>query len=277
MILYTAAGTPGLIDSHVHIRNSEGLAQLAGAGIRAVRDAGLRENAGSLELLRPLEARPLVIQAGWALYKKGGYGSRFGVEVDSREEIRAEILKLKQAGAGIIKVMASGVVSLVNPGSITPGGFTEQELSFIVGESGHMGLGVMAHANGETAIMAAARAGALSVEHGFFMSPRALEVMAGRGTFWVPTVGALARAAGKDRVTAEAKVYCDHLIRNHLGMIRLAQNLGVVLAIGTDCILPDAGYEGAYRAELEYFEQAGLAPDRVREIASVNGARLLRI
>ncbi len=277
MIPLTAAGTSGFIDSHVHIRNNEGLAQLAGAGIRAARDAGLRENAVRAKLLHAPGAGPLVMHSGWALYKKGGYGSRFGVAVDSREEIRAEILKLKQAGAGIIKVMASGVVSLAHPGSITPGGFTEDELAFIVREAGHAGLGVMAHANGEEAIIASAGAGVRSVEHGFFMGMRSLEVMATEGTFWTPTVGALARAADRRAVSAEAKAYAASLILSHQNMIRQAQSLPVVLAIGTDCILPDAGYEAAYRAELKYFEQAGLSPDRVREIASVNGARLLGI
>ncbi len=277
MIPRTAAGAPGFIDSHVHIRSTEGFAQLSGVGIRAARDAGLRENASLTELLHAPGKGPLVIHSGWALYKKGGYGSRFGVAVDGREEISAEILKLKRACAGIIKVMASGIVDLGKPGSITPGGFTEDELSFIVQESGSVGLPVMAHANGEEAIIASARAGVRSLEHGFFMSMRSLEVMAAEGTFWTPTVGALARAADKDAVTAEAKAYCGRLIGTHLDMIRQAQILGVVLAIGTDCILPDAGYEAAYHAELKYFEQAGLSPDRVREIASVKGARLLGI
>ncbi len=271
-----AADIQGLVDSHVHIRNTEGLEQLAQAGIGAARDAGFRENAGLAALL-PSSKKPIVVSAGWALYKKGGYGSRFGVAVDSREEIRAEILKLKHAGAGIIKVMASGVVSLTSQGSITPGGFTEEELSFIVRESMHAGLGVMAHANGEEAIMAAARAGTRSVEHGFFMSVRALEVLAARGTFWVPTVGALARAVVRGKVSAKARAYFDGLILYHQDMIRRAQNLGVVLAVGTDCVLPDPGYGAAYRAELNYFEQAGLSPDMVQEMASVNGARLLGI
>ncbi len=277
MILHTAAGAPGLHDSHVHIRNSEGFAQLASAGITAARDAGLRENEGRAQLLRAPGAGPLVLQAGWALYKKGGYGSRFGVAVDGRAEIRAEILRLSKAGAGIIKVMASGIVSLDNPGTITPGGFTEDDIVFIVREAGHAGLGVMAHANGEAAIIASARAGVRSVEHGFFMSMRSLEAVAAGGAFWTPTVGALARAAEGGGVSAEGRAYTASLIRSHQDMIRRAQDLGVALAIGTDCVLPDTGYEASYRAELEYFERAGLSPEKVREIATTNGARLLGI
>jgi imidazolonepropionase-like amidohydrolase len=267
---------PGFIDAHVHIRDRAGFAQLAAAGIVAARDAGLRENAaGERRMLYRPQAGPFVVQAGWALYKRGGYGAMFGVPVETREEIRAEIHKLKEAGAGIIKAMASGIVSLSIPGSITPGGFAREELAFIVQESGRVGLDVMAHANGEEAIMDSALAGVRSVEHGFFMSARALEVMAGQGTFWTPTVGALARAAGKSTVSEENKEYVDSLIRSHQNMIIIAQALGVVLAIGTDCMLPCADYEAEYLAEMEYFEQAGLTRDAVLTIAGNNGAKLL--
>ncbi len=278
MLLDTATGSPGFVDCHVHIRDTAGLEQLARAGIRAAREAGLRENAVLAGSLCPLPAGPVaVIRAGWALYKKGCYGSRFGVAVDSREEIRTQIHKLKEAGTGIIKVMASGIVDLSKPGSITPGGFTGEELAFIVQESGRVGLRVMAHANGEEAITASARAGVRSVEHGFFMSRRSLDVMAKQGTFWTPTVGALARAADRGRVSAEGKAYVASLIRSHQIMIQEAQTLGVLLAVGTDCVLPDPDYKSAYRAELEYFEQAGLPSDTVQAIASENGARLLGI
>jgi imidazolonepropionase-like amidohydrolase len=278
MVLETATESSGFVDCHVHIRDNEGLEQLARAGIVAAREAGLRENAALAGSLCPLKAgQVVVIRAGWALYKKGGYGSLFGVGVDSLEEIRTEILKLKKAGAGIIKVMASGIVDLSKPGSVTPGGFAEDELAFIVQESGRVGLHVMAHANGEEAIIASARAGVRSVEHGFFMNRRSLDIVAEKGAFWTPTVGALARAAGKSMVSTEAKAYCDSLIRSHQSMIQKAYTLGVALAVGTDCVLPDPDYESSYRAELQYLEQAGLDRDSVLAIARDNGARLLGI
>ena len=87
------------------------------------------------------------------------------------------------------------MVSLKEPGRVTAGGFNREELLFIVHAAANCGLGVMAHANGEHAIIDAAEAGVRSIEHGFFMSRRALEVMEKKSTFWVPTVGALKRAA----------------------------------------------------------------------------------
>jgi imidazolonepropionase-like amidohydrolase len=273
-----ATAVPGLIDVHVHIRNLDGLATLVAAGIVAARDAGLRENTASgRESRRLLRKQPMVVSARWALYKKGGYGARFGVAVETREEIKTEILNLKNAGADIIKIMASGIVSLKEPGVMTAGGFTTQEIRFIVDEARRQGLGVMAHANGEEAIISCAKAGVRSVEHGFFMTERALDALAQQRIFWTPTVGALARAAGSEpgRVINQAPDFIDGLIRSHLAMIGRAAAVGVPLAVGTDCVLPASNYARVYDEELGYFEQAGIGHAGVIAIATSGGARLL--
>ena len=269
---------PGLIDVHVHIRSLAGLTTLAEAGIVAARDAGLRENAAPRRASpRFLEKKLTIVRAGWALYKKGAYGARFGVAVETREEIKAEILKLKNAGADIIKIMASGIVSLKESGNVTAGGFTIQEIRFIVDEARRHGLNVMAHANGEEAIVSCAIAGVRSVEHGFFMTERALDALAEQDIFWTPTVGALARAAGSgpERSTHHVRDFINGLIRSHLAMIERASAVGVPLAVGTDCVLPAPDYIRIYADELGYFEQAGIARAGVIAIATTGGARLL--
>jgi len=266
------------VDAHVHIKNSDGIASILSAGIAAVRDAGLSDrswSAGGGRVQRP--GFPVVISAERALYKKNGYGSWLGTAVDQQDEIKSEILKLKKAGAGIIKVIASGLVSLSEPGRITPGGFNREELFFIVREAGKHGLFVMAHANGEAAIVAAAEAGVRSVEHGFSMTGHALDVMAKQGTFWTPTVGALARAADVKTLSGEMKDSLSAQIQIHLTMISRARSMGVSLAIGTDCMLPDPAYRNIYDQELSYFEQAGIDQEDVLMIACKGGARLLGI
>lgn len=263
------------VDAHVHIREGKGLDDIAAAGVTAVRDAGSREGVGLAVSRRRPNAAPAVVTAGWALVKKGGYGSLFGVPVETRDEIRSEILRLRRAGAGIIKVMASGMVSLKKTGTVTPGGFDRDDLGFIIDEAASHGLTVMAHANGERAIIAAAEAGARSIEHGFFMSERAIGVLAKERAFWVPTVTALKRAADAGGASKEAKDFVAGLIRSHLSLLRLAHESGVLLAVGTDCVLPAPSYREAYESELRYFEQAGISPDKVTGIACEGGAKLL--
>lgn len=264
------------VDAHVHVKDFFGLDAVVKAGVIAVRDAGMKDR------MRPVtgktiqrSAAPVIVSAGWALWKKGGYGSIFGNPVKTREEIQSEILKLKHDGAGIIKVMASGMVSFKVPGTVTAGGFNKDELLFIVQAAAASGLRVMAHANGERAIMDAAEAGVRSIEHGFFMSHRALDRMSEQSIFWVPTVGALKRAAESAAASKETGDFVAGLIRSHLGMIRYAHDIGVPLAVGTDCVLPDPRYAEAYDAELAYFEQAGIPHGEVMKIASEYGADLL--
>ncbi len=269
---------PRFVDAHVHIRAVRGLADLRSARVAAARDAGTRAGTGlAVAASSRGQGTPLISSAGKALYKKGGYGSAFGIPVESIEDIRREIVVLKLAGAGIIKAMASGLVSLVARDTVTPGGFTHQELAALVQEANALGLPVMAHANGEDAIIAAAETGVRSIEHGFFMSPRALDAMAKRGVFWVPTVGALVRALESGNVSPDMKVHIRELIRSHLAMIAQAHARGVSMAIGTDCVLPDPGYGKAYQEELAYFEEAGLSSSAVLEIACSSGAKLLGV
>ena len=276
MQAYQALHATGYVDAHVHIRDTTVLNAVAAAEIAAVRDAGMRDGAGLLvKSSAEQPGLPIVIAAGWALYKKGGYGSRFGVAVETRDEIKGEILKLKTAGADIIKVMVSGMVSLQEPGTVTPGGFDREDLRFIVAEAAALGLGVMAHANAEPAIMSAAEAGVRSIEHGFFMTARALEMMAKQKIYWTPTVGALARATEAAGGSPEMREFVSRLIVDHLKMMQHAYAADVPLAVGTDCVLPDPHYREIYDAELSYFEQAGISHESVMKIAREGGAGLL--
>jgi len=265
----------GLVDAHVHLKEASGLDCAASAGISALRDAGSRQNAerGIIEPSKKVDG-PVVVSSGWALYCQGGYGSAFGVAISTPDQIQAEIIRLKRAGADIIKIMASGMVSFKHPGQVTAGGFSSEELSCIVTEAAALGLGVMAHANGEPAIIAAASAGVRSIEHGFFMTERALDLMAAKAIFWVPTVVALRRAAGSSASPGTVQ-FVECLILSQLSMLHYAHSIGVPLALGTDCVLPDPAYRAAYDAEVALYEQAGLAHDRVIKIASAGGAKLL--
>jgi imidazolonepropionase-like amidohydrolase len=169
------------------------------------------------------------------------------------------------------------MVSLKRPGEITGGSFGRDVLRFIVETARENGLEVMAHANGEAAILNAAEAGVRSVEHGFFMTEKALESLHTNGVFWVPTVGALQRAAEKPDVGHEVKLFVERTIDGHLALIRKAFEQGVPLAVGTDAVLPDRRYRSFYEAELTYFRRAGIPHDEVLKIACEGGRKLLGI
>jgi imidazolonepropionase-like amidohydrolase len=273
----TSGGT-GYIDAHVHLTHAEALPDLARAGIAAVRDAGTRQGVG-LELQRAWGQgiSPRVITAGRALSKRGGYGAFLGTPVGTRQEIAAEILKLRNDGADIIKIITSGVVSFELPGTVTAGGFGADDVLFIVAEAGKHGLAVMAHANGEAAIRAAAEAGVRSIEHGFFMTEAALESIAKRKVFWVPTAGALRRAAERAEARTKSLAFIQQEVDRHLVMLGKAFRAGVPLAVGTDCVLPDSHYRGYYDDELALFRAADIPADTVERIACEGGRALLQL
>jgi imidazolonepropionase-like amidohydrolase len=276
MALHASHDRPGRIDAHVHIRDAAALDDIARAGVAAVRDAGTSAGAAlAFRRHRDPAEPPRVTTAGRALVRKGGYGSLLGIAVEAREEIEGAVLELARDGADIIKVVASGAVSLKHPGTITAGGFGREELLFIVDAARRRGLSVMAHANGETALRNAAEAGVLSVEHGFFMTEDILRTMAGRRIFWVPTVGALRRAAEQNTVPEATRAFIDRVIEEHLVMVGKAYRLGVRLAVGTDAVLPDRRYGSHYESELAYLRRAGIPAEAVERIARRGAAELL--
>ena len=118
-------------------------------------------------------------------------------------------------------------------------------------------------------------AGVRSVEHGFFMTEQALDSLHANGVFWVPTVGALQRAAEQPDVGHEAKLFVERLIDEHLALVRKAFERGVPLAVGTDAVLPDRRYRSFYEAELIYLRRAGMSDDAVLAIACEGGKKLL--
>jgi imidazolonepropionase-like amidohydrolase len=271
----TSSGA-GYIDAHAHLTHAEAITDLARAGIAAVRDAGTRQGTGLALKRSPGQGSFLrIITAGRALSKRGGYGAFLGTPVGTRQEIAAEMLKLRTEGADIIKIITSGVVSLEFPGTVTAGGFDADDVRFIVEEAGTHGLAVMAHANGEAAIRAAAEAGVRSIEHGFFMTEAALESLAKRKVYWVPTVGALRRAAEQAAGRTGALDFIQQEIDRHLVMLGKAFRAGVPLAIGTDCVLPERRYRGYYDDELALFRKAGIPADAVERIACEGGRELL--
>ena len=93
------------------------------------------------------------------------------------------------------------------------------------------GFAVMAHVDGTRAVMDAVRAGADSVEHGFFADAECLAAMKEAGTIWVPTISAVANLAGSSR-------YPGHVVRRitegHAGTVREAWKRQVLVAPGSD-------------------------------------------
>jgi hypothetical protein len=115
-----------------------------------------------------------ILAAGPPVTVRGGHCWFFGGDVDltgdGDAQLREQVRRNIDAGADLVKVMASG-------GQLTPGGaamyesqFTTGQLGVIVAEARRAGLRVAAHAHGADAISSAVEAGVHTVEHCGWMS-----------------------------------------------------------------------------------------------------------
>lgn len=188
---------------------------------------------------------------------------------DGPDGVRAKVRELVQYGADVIKVFATGHLSMARDGA-RRSLFTADELLAITDEAARQGVRVMAHAHGAAGAAAAARAGVASIEHGFYLDDDALAQMAVGGVVLVPTL--LASAGMVEDADDDARPAAESLARAHRAVVTRALELGVEVALGTDCPMRPHGRNAE---ELGLLVEAGMAPvDAFRAATSV-AARLL--
>jgi imidazolonepropionase-like amidohydrolase len=231
---------PGLINAHVHLAfdvtcdprtaleagDRDAVRATIVANARAVLDGGvttvrdLGDQAGLVAEFRDRTgdvAGPHVLSAMSPLTPPGGHCWFLGGEIDTgggdaEQVIRAAVAERADAGADVIKIMASG-------GKLTPAGapmwqsqFAERDLAVVVAAAHERGLPVAGHAHGVEAMARCARAGVDTIEHGGWqaepdgdgqarteLSAEVADLIAASGAALVPT-----RARGWETWSAEA-------------------------------------------------------------------------
>ncbi|QKG92744.1 amidohydrolase family protein [Halorubrum salinarum] len=291
---------PGLIDAHVHVmmdgrpdvstavsesdytasyRAAGNLDAALSAGVTTVRDLGSRGtlalDAGEAVAAGEIDG-PRVLACGRNVIMTGGHGNWFGREADGPAEVRKAAREQLKAGADVLKCMATGGV--LTEGAVTGAPeLTPEELAAFTDAAAPTDTPTAAHAHGEEGIKNAVEAGISSVEHGTFMDREAAEMMAERGTYWVPTASALrgivdngVEAGIPEDAVAKAEDAADRFddAWDH------ALDAGVPIAMGTDAGTP-FNFFADIPQELAYMVDYGLSPERALEAATVNAADLL--
>ena len=291
---------PGLIDAHVHVmmdgrpdvatavsesdytasyRAVGNLRDALEAGVTTVRDLGSRGTL-ALDAAEAVAAGaldgPRVLACGRNVIMTGGHGNWFGREADGPAEVRKAAREQLKAGADVLKCMATGGV--LTEGAVTGAPeLTPEELAAFADAAAPTDTPTAAHAHGERGIKNAVEAGITSVEHGTFMDREAAEMMADRGTYWVPTASALRGIVDNG---VEAGIPEDAVEKAEDAADRFddawdhALGAGVPIAMGTDAGTP-FNFFGDIPRELGYMVDYGLSPERALEAATVNAADLL--
>jgi imidazolonepropionase-like amidohydrolase len=219
--------------------------------------------------------------AGKAWHQCGRYGKLIGRSPSQGETLVQAICRETRlpdySRPDHIKVVNSGVNSLLCFGKESLPQFSLEELTQAVGEAGRQQLKVMAHANGKLPVQIAIEAGCHSIEHGFFMGIENLARMRDRQTVWVPTAFTMrAYATHLSPSSREA----DTALRNlthQMDQLRMARDLGVPVAMGTDSGSLGVHHGISAREELRILLEAGYTIPEAVQCATKAGAGLLGI
>lgn len=290
---------PGLIDAHVHLcfdgspdfagdaevmtpqgaraRCAEALGRALEAGITTVRDLGGVFGA-PIEAARAQAAGGLrgarCLTAGEVLTVPGGHAHFIGREITSTDDMVKAVRGLHEAGAHLVKVIATG-------GVLTPGigaqqsAFPQDQLDAGVAEAHRLGMRVAAHAIGEEGIAAAVRAGVDSIEHGCFLTDPIIGAMIGNPTWLVATLSAPDRISrGGPGVPEYARKKSAEVQTQHRASFKRASDAGARIASGTDAGTPYNPH-GMLSYELRLMHDSGMPLDRVLTAATRDAAQLL--
>ena len=292
---------PPLVDSHVHLFMSgstnrqarerqltagyeelrpviaQHLHYLFTHGVLAVRDGG-DKGGYALTYRQTKEMHPeMILKAvGRAWHAEGRYGGLIGrcpangeslIEAFGREDQEVDQVKLVNSGYNSLKVF----------GQETEPQFSKAELIKIVTAAARVGRKVMVHANGKDPVRQAVEAGCHSIEHGFFMGRDNLELMAEKGTYWVPTVFTMKSfAANYGYLNGNAdKQVIEKNLNHQLEQLILARQLGVKVAVGTDAGSLGVLHGESMVEEMKLFRKAGYSLEETIQCATGNGAKLL--
>lgn len=306
-----ATVVPGLIDSHVHITGDPGRGPIYAvtvpperhvaigaknalltvrAGFTTVRDLGsapltamaLRDSIRDGEL-----PGPRILASGPAISIIGGHGdvSGFRPEVvealsggntcTGPEQCMARVREAARRGVDTIKITATGGVLSQQARGLEKH-FTDAEMKAIVETAESLGLRVAAHAHGDSGIAGAAAAGAVSIEHGTFMSPETMKLMRAKGTWFVPTLMAtqgLVDRVGRSIYTPVVEVKARQAIEAWGKALAAAAKAGVPIAFGTDAGVFEHGRNGEEFALM--VEKGGMTPRAALVSATVGAATML--
>jgi imidazolonepropionase-like amidohydrolase len=257
---------PGFIDCHVHlcldgrldpashqelsvpeqtVLAVENARRQVQAGFTTVRDCGSRASidVGVRDGLEATSLRgPRILAAGRPLGITGGHGSFIGCRaVDGPDEFRAAARETLDAGADLLKIIATGGV-LTAGSSPAAQAMADDEIEAVVAEARRAGCPVAAHAHGAGGIRAAAEAGVDTVEHCTYATAGALDAMAAADVAYVSTIVSTvvqttdaARDAGLDASVVDQAT--DALV-HQLETFHAAQDRDIRIVLGTDAGTP---------------------------------------
>jgi len=196
------------------------------------------------------------------------------IVADGVPEVMKRTREVLRMGATQIKAMAGGgVTSLYDPIDVTE--YTFEEAKAICDVAKTWNTYVQIHANTDAAIQMWIEAGAMSVEHGFFISEETAKRMAAKGVWWSMQP---MDVSGEDAFKFESPVSTakyEECVGGLEKVIPLAKKYGVKTAWGTDMLFdpPLAAKQGKFLAKMKKW----YTPYEVLKMATSGNAELVKM
>jgi imidazolonepropionase-like amidohydrolase len=299
---------PGMIDAHIHLFLHPGaedlqtvqesipqrtiMATIAArddlmAGFTAERDMGT-EGAGSADtavrdaINRGEIPGPRLRISGNAVNILGGHEDAIGYNPEQHilpnatyangaDQLIAVMREQFKQGADFIKIYETGADSLHDGQLSSPYQYSEAELSAAVHEAARLGKHVAVHATDDPGALFAAKAGVVSVDHGFQLGEETMRVMRDKHIFVVPTFTIQEYFAAHGE-TPQAGQHEQEILDLHGREFRKQLAAGVPVALGSD-VGPFP--HGTQAREFELMLKYGMSPAAALQADLINGAKLL--
>ncbi len=273
---------PGLVDAHIHLNT-------AAEARDAVRQGATSARSGSTNFYQDIAVRELARQAPALAPRLKAAGvfvtpdlgdtvladpdltalARLKEGVRSAEALRRVVEVNLARGVDVVKTRVNERAGLPEQDPLAQV-YSYEQLREIVTAARRGGKGVLCHSYAEQGCHDAVTAGIRSLEHGVFVGERTLAQMRRRGTYFTPTLSAIAGLAeSSNPVLAErGRTYLPIL----KSAVLAAHERGVPLAAGTDS---SGGTVKPIGREIELMRAAGLSSLDAIRTATTGAARLL--
>jgi imidazolonepropionase-like amidohydrolase len=196
---------------------------------------------------------------------------------DGPDECQKVVREAARRGADVIKVMATGG-TLDESDAGTGQQFTDAELKAIADTAHSLGRKVTAHAHAKAGIDACIRANFDSIEHGMWADEETLKAMKAKGIWLIPTAATITYVGDTPEKIRNGPlkdlppVSMEKVLK--LGtqprkLVKLAHQIGVGIALGTDAPLVPHGQNAA---EMVEYVKAGMTAMEALMTGTVNAA-----
>jgi len=247
-------------------------------GICALRDGGDNLNVSLLARELALEEGMILRTPGFAIYKQGCYGSFLGKPVADMADFKNVFKKLLASNPDHLKILLTGLVDFNQFGKVDGSHFSYDEMYYMIQTAKDQDLPVMVHTNSAEAVGIAVKAGANTIEHGYFLTENELQLMLEHDTIWIPTLAPLGNLiVSKDSRFTDQLPNIARIYDAQKAQVKKAFELGIKIAVGSDAGSYGVSHGKGFYDEVGHMVMTGISKRAILELATANGIGALNL